>query len=108
MVVCAFAQQVSRVVLRSADDTMSDTGDDGTGWSDMDFDVDNNPESADLLQAPRKVEKITVSYSKASKQVRCPAHAVHCGVTYAPATSALHPQAALSCNTMPDKTCSIL
>ena len=61
-----------KVLLNCADDRLSNAGDDGTGWADVDFDADNNPESADLLQAPRKVEKITVSYSKASKQVNVP------------------------------------
>lgn len=61
-----------KVLLNCADDRLSDAGDDGAGWADVDFDVDKNPESADLLQAPRKVEKITVSYSKASKRVNVP------------------------------------
>lgn len=38
------------------------------GWADLDFGADAT-EHTDLLQVPRKVEKITVSYSKASKQV---------------------------------------
>ena len=41
----------------------------GAGWADLGFGPDASTESTDLLQAPRKVEKITVSYSKASKQV---------------------------------------
>lgn len=50
---------------------MSDA-DDGAGWADMDFGADAGSESTDLLQAPRQVQKITVSFSKASKQVAAP------------------------------------
>lgn len=50
---------------------MSDT-DTGAGWAEMDFGADADAAATDLLQAPRKVEKISVSYSKASKQVIAP------------------------------------
>ena len=46
--------------------------DDDAGWANMDFSADDSLGATDLLQASRKVEKITVSYSKASKQVPLP------------------------------------
>ena len=57
-----------RLEWHCADDLMS-IADDGAGWADMDFGADDSLGATDLLQASRKVEKITVSYSKASKQV---------------------------------------
>lgn len=55
----------------SADD---DNGDDGFGesenWADTGYGHEASmAEAGDLLEAPRKVEKISVTYSKASKQV---------------------------------------
>lgn len=52
----------------------TDDGDDGgfresAGWDDTNFGNDESIDTADLLEAPRKVEKISVTYSKASKQV---------------------------------------
>ena len=53
---------------------VADDGDDGgfddsAGWSDTDFGNEESMAGDGLLEAPRKVEKITVTYSKASKQV---------------------------------------
>lgn len=43
---------------------------DAAGWGDTDFGNEENLEpGGGLLEAPRKVEKIRVTYSKASKQV---------------------------------------
>lgn len=52
----------------------ADDGDDGgfgdsAGWGDTDFGNEESIDTGDLLEAPRKVEKISVPYSKASKQV---------------------------------------
>lgn len=52
----------------------ADDGDDGgfgdsAGWGDTDFGDEESIDTGDLLEAPRKVEKISVPYSKASKQV---------------------------------------
>ena len=44
-------------------------GDSG-GWGNADYEDDGSlGDAGDLLEAPRKVEKISVTYSKASKQV---------------------------------------
>lgn len=53
---------------------VADDGDDGgfgdsAGWGDADFGNDKSMDTGGLLEAPRKVEKISVTYSKASKQV---------------------------------------
>lgn len=56
-------------------DVVADDGDDGgfgdsAGWGDTDYGNEVNLEpGGGLLEAPRKVEKIRVTYSKASKQV---------------------------------------
>ena len=43
---------------------------DSEGWGDTDYGTgDSMGDAGDLLEAPRKVEKISVTYSKASKQV---------------------------------------
>ena len=39
------------------------------GWADTDYGNENMDNGGDLLEAPRKVEKISVTYAKASKQV---------------------------------------
>ncbi len=44
-------------------------GDSG-GWGDAGYEDDGSlGDAGDLLEAPRKIEKISVTYSKASKQV---------------------------------------
>lgn len=43
-------------------------GDSG-GWGDTDYGNEERLDADDLLEAPRKVEKISVTYSKSSKQV---------------------------------------
>lgn len=52
----------------------ADDGDDGgfgdsAGWGDTEYGNEEGVDALDLLEAPRKVEKISVTYSKASKQV---------------------------------------
>ena len=52
----------------------ADDGDDGgfgdsAGWGDTDYGNEESMATGDLLEAPRKVERISVPYSKASKQV---------------------------------------
>lgn len=43
---------------------------DSGGWGDADYEDDDSlGDAGDLLEAPRKIEKISVTYSKASKQV---------------------------------------
>ena len=42
------------------------------GWTDTDYGNENMGDGGDLLEAPRKVEKISVTYAKASKQVVLP------------------------------------
>ena len=62
--------------VRSRSDVSADdnNGDDGFGesedWADPGYSHEASmAEAGDLLEAPRKVEKISVTYSKASKQV---------------------------------------
>ena len=58
------------VRLSSTDDGADDDGfAESAGWGDTDYGADHMGDSDGLLEAPRKVEKISVTYAKASKQV---------------------------------------
>ena len=67
---CAAINVCNRCAKCCADDGEDGGFSDSAGWGDTDYGNDEGVDAVDLLDAPRKVEKISVTYSKASKQVR--------------------------------------
>lgn len=65
----SYSPQALQIAFAGDGDGGDGFGDSG-GWGGADYEDDGSLGGAgDLLEAPRKVEKISVTYSKASKQV---------------------------------------
>ena len=66
---CAFVVANKKFKVCNTDDGDDGGFGDSADWDDTSFGNDGSMDTGGLLEAPRKVEKISVTYSKASKQV---------------------------------------